>query len=181
MRALLASAITLASLFACTSDRPRPVAFADGGATDAGPSVDAGGGTDAGETVADSGPPDAGPTCEEELVVPYTTRPCSADTRACAEACTEPTCVDGCLASDPSSACTDCTNRAVIACFNRNGCQPQWDCYRACTRAHCMGAPDVGACLDMHCMEPEQAYYDCIDLAFADSACPGRYVDCLPE
>lgn len=179
MRAPLALAIVCTLLLACGQDRPRPGTFGDSGtAIDAGSTADAATGTDAGP---DAVIVDAGPMCEEELVVPYTTRPCSADTKACVEACTEPTCVDACLASDPSTSCTDCVNRALISCFNRNGCQPQWNCYRACSRENCTGVPDVGACLDMHCVEPEQAFYDCVDSIFETSACPSRYADCLPE
>lgn len=146
---------------------------------DAGSSADSG--VDAGPPVSLDAGADAGPMCAEDLVEPYTTRPCSAATKTCIEACTEPSCFDTCVDSDPVRACRDCVNRAFISCFNRNGCQPMWNCYRACIRENCTMAPDVVACIDEHCREAEQTYYDCIDAAFDTSPCPGRYVDCLPE
>lgn len=156
-----------------------------GGGTDAGGTPDTGAGdamvADDASTGDAGGDTDAGPMCRDYPIVPYDTRPCSAETKACIEACTEPTCVDACIAADPARQCQDCVNRALISCFNRNGCGEGWNCMTECIQTNgCPMSPDYDACVRMHCAELEDAYYACIDANF-DGPCPMRFVDCLPE
>jgi hypothetical protein len=160
----------------CTDDRtPSPTrdagaAVSDGG-VDAAPSDAA---VDAGDVVLD-----AGPSCREELVPPFVgAAPCSMATKDCIDACADGDCVGGCLDADPSAACQQCHQRGLVGCINRNGCQAQWNCYRACIVEHC--PVPSGMCIETNCLEPEDAWNDCAD-GEPLRVCGTSYEACLPE
>jgi len=174
--AFIVTPLAVAALVAC-GGRDRSVASDAGApATDAGPA----------DGAEDASPPDdagssdidAGPTCEEDIVTPYAGQPCSSETRACVEACTTgSSCIDGCLARDPSPLCNLCVERAIVSCYNRNGCQASWSCFRACVQFYCAGMP--GSCIDEHCAAEDDAWYECT-VALGPDPCASRYLDCLP-
>ena len=118
--------------------------------------------------------------CAPMVVEPYLTIPCSTATRTCIDGCTTGDCLDACIGADPSPMCRDCTNRALVSCFNRNGCQPQWDCYIGCTMSLCGGVPDPDSCIEAMCLEVEDAWYLCTEEMGPESPCLTRYLDCLP-
>jgi hypothetical protein len=148
----------------------------DGGSADASAPADASS-TDA--PSADAGPADGGPMCTENLVTLVEGRPCSTELRDCTMACTDESCLDDCFETLADPACTNCMNRALIACVNRNGCQELWNCSAECIQEHCTGTPDLDACIAASCMAEDDAYYDCVPMTL--STCGTRYVDCLPE
>lgn len=157
----------VASLLGCDARTSIADAGADAGAADGGAS--------------DAGAPDAGLDCPAEIVDPYPGRPCSADTRTCTETCTGEGCAGECIDADPNPQCYFCFQVNVVSCFNRNGCQPVWNCFRECMRAHCAGAPDTEACALENCAEQDAAFGACIDSLWDSTSCPARYEDCLPE
>lgn len=160
----------------CGSDRrsePHPDAgpdrSLDASARDAAPASDAG---------LDAGASDAGPSCREEIVPPYVGPiPCSMATRSCVDACADGDCLFRCLEADPSAPCQDCLDRATVTCVNRNGCQPQWNCFRQCIVDNCPVPTD--ACITMNCTEPENAWNTCAG-GEPLRVCGTAYEECLP-
>lgn len=157
------------------------VLFAFALACDPAPVVDAG--VDAG--AADAGS-DAGPAlCRPSPLMPWPNRPCSEATRACVEACgRDNACGDGCIDADPTPNCRQCANVNIVACLNRNGCQPSWDCFRECgddAAPFCRTQPDPEGCIVEQCAEEEQANFDCVETLLESTECAFRYEDCVPE
>jgi hypothetical protein len=162
------------ALLACGSDPVAP--------RDSGPRVeDAAAESDA-SSIADADPDaasadDAGPGCVESIVLPHAgPPPCSAATRSCVDACTASGCPVDCIEADPAPQCSDCADRALVSCINRNGCQDAWDCYVECI-GRCGGAD---ACISAMCADVEDAWNACSDALGPESVCLTRYVDCLP-
>ncbi|MGE0792387.1 MAG: hypothetical protein AB7S26_42325 [Sandaracinaceae bacterium] len=149
-----------------------------GAGCDDGAAMDAG--TDAG--IADAGSADAGvdasgPTCTEDLRSPLAGVQCSIATATCAQGCADATCAEDCFAADPSPSCLQCWTVNQLACWNRNGCQPQWNCLSQCILANCP-SPPTGACIGANCATEDQAYADCFEPL--RQMCLERTVDCLP-
>jgi len=147
---------------------------ADGGGDAGGPVMDAG--LDAG--VADAGAPDAGgPMCREDLRSPFTgPTPCGEDTADCAMACDDRACAEGCFLADANPQCIACWDANQLACWNRNGCQDEWNCVAQCIQDRCpMPTPE---CIGANCADEDQAYADCFEPHF--TTCLERTVDCLP-
>ena len=115
--------------------------------------------------------------CAEDIRAPFTTRPCSQDTADCAAACADRSCAEQCFLRDASPQCIQCWDANQLACWNRNGCQEEWNCVAQCIRDNCpMPTPE---CIGANCADEDQAYADCFDPVF--TMCLERTVDCLPE
>jgi hypothetical protein len=140
--------------------------------------VDAGSLSDAGSI--DAGSIDAGPMCTEDIIEPYTgPAPCSQATQQCAAACTTLSCATDCTFDDPNPACGQCWDANQISCWNRNGCQPLWNCVSQCIQEHCIGVPDFDACFAANCQDEDVAYADCFEPV--RQMCAERTIACLPE
>lgn len=141
---------------------------------DAGP-ADAGAG-DAGAL--DAGVDAAAPMCDEHIVDPYAgAPPCSVGTRECARACPDLGCAKDCVDADPATACGDCWAFNTQSCWNRNGCQDEWNCLSQCLLASCPGGITT-ECLTVTCGAQDMAYADCFEPL--RMMCGMRGADCFP-
>lgn len=150
-------------LLGCDGATPADAGLEDTGVEDAG--LDDAGLEDAG-----------GPMCAEDLRAPFTTSPCSQATADCAAACADATCAENCFLADASGACIQCWDANQLACWNRNGCQPQWNCIAQCIRTHC--PTPTPECIGDNCAAEDVAYADCFEPL--RMMCLERTVDCLP-
>lgn len=140
----------------------------DAGALDAG-AADAGGG--------DAGVDAAVPMCPDHFVDPWPgPAPCSMATEDCAIACDDLGCVRDCVAADPDPDCAACWDFNTQSCWNRNGCQPLWNCLAACFMENCPGGL-TPECFDA-CSAEDQAYADCFEPL--RPMCGLRGADCFP-
>ena len=144
---------------------------ADGGALDAAePATDAAG-------AADAAPDAGGPACAEDVRAPYAgPTPCSRATADCAAACDTAACASDCFLRDPSPDCIGCWDLNQLACWNRNGCQAEWNCVSECIRTSCPSP--TPACIGASCAAEDRAYADCFEPHY--TTCLERTVDCLP-
>jgi hypothetical protein len=133
---------------------------------------------------ADAAVPDAGALdaavsmCAEDLRSPYTGPiPCNTTTRDCAMGCDDARCAEACFAADPSPSCIQCWDVNQLSCWNRNGCQEQWNCVSECITEHCPTF-DV-ACIGEQCGTEDQAYADCFEPL--RMMCLERTIECLPD
>ncbi|MFK7990219.1 MAG: hypothetical protein AB8I08_29635 [Sandaracinaceae bacterium] len=148
------------------------------GADDPRPVFDAGVVRDVGPPERDARPPvdpDAGPAdprpgdvCEDGEQIRPPAVSCRAETRRCIEDCVdlEPECQERCLSEDP--ACVTCVNARLLACFNDQGCQAEWDEFACCTEAFC---PDDRGVDRLNCLVPRcegllDQYSDCVNSGF---------------
>jgi len=141
----------------------------DGGAADAGPVMSDAGAADAGVDASVS-------MCREDLRSPVTGVVCSMATADCAAACSDATCAQACFAADANAACLQCWDINQIACWNRNGCQDEWNCAAECIQDNCPGF--TVACIRDNCQAQDLAYADCFEPL--REMCLQRTVSCLP-
>ncbi len=138
---------------------------------DAGPLDDA-------AAAADAGTDAAGPTCAEDLRAPFAgPAPCSVATADCAAACSTASCAEDCFLADPSANCIGCWDANQLACWNRNGCQDEWNCISECIQTSCT-LPPTAECIGMNCGAEDLAYADCFEPL--RMMCLERTIDCLP-
>jgi hypothetical protein len=130
----------------------------------------------------DAGPVDAGTidasSCPDDIRVPYSGPvPCSTTTRDCAAGCATVDCAQTCFTNDPNPTCLGCWDANQLACWNRNGCQPLWNCLSQCIQTHC--SPDfTPQCIGANCSVEDQAYADCFEPL--RMMCLERTFTCLP-
>jgi len=158
------------------------------GGTDSGPIVilDGGHGTDSGPiTFMDSGPMghdsgpirrDSGPVCAEDLIEMVPGTYCSMTTYDCIQACSDSTCETGCLDADANPDCHGCVSQNSVACFNRMGCQRQWDYFNCCLVAHC--PTPTSSCAMTYCSAEDGDYGACVD-GLAAGACSSDVLSCF--
>jgi hypothetical protein len=170
-RAAIATTLVTLALAGCGRDRAI-VTPTDGAAmpTDAS-AADAG--------TADAGTADAAvPMCAEDLRGPYTGPiPCGTATRDCAMGCVDARCAEDCFAADPSASCIQCWTLNQLSCWNRNGCQAQWNCVAECIANNCPSADPE--CIGEQCAVEDQAYADCFEPL--RMMCLERTIECLPD
>lgn len=146
----------------------------DGG-TDAG-AADAGSSTDAGAT--DAGVDAAAPMCTENIIDPFNgPPPCSVETRECARACADLTCARDCVNNDANGQCAACWDFNTQSCWNRNGCQGEWNCLAQCLQTNCPTNITI-ECLTVTCGAEDMAYSDCFEPL--RTMCGMRGADCFP-
>ncbi len=163
MRGLVFSCALL--LAACDARTTTPDAGTDAGVADGGIEAD-----DAGA--------DAGPACPEHVIAPFSgPAPCSTATAECAAACEDASCAEDCFLADASPQCIGCWDTNQLACWNRNGCQPRFDCLAECITTHCPAADPE--CIGANCSAEDQAFADCFEPL--RQMCLERTVSCLPE
>ena len=144
--------------------------------------LDAGLGEDAAmaddaSTTDDAGVDAGGPMCREDIRAPFAgDPPCSVATADCAAACDNASCAEACFLADPNRNCIGCWDANELACWNRNGCQDEWNCIAQCITDLCPTAD--AACIGANCAAEDQAYADCFEPLRA--MCLERTVDCLP-
>lgn len=181
--------IVFASVAACTasgggsSDRgPGRVPASDSGALPARDSgiqraSDAGvyGASDSGAASGfDAGMPAA---CATDIVPAPTTAACAAATGTCLDACTDATCFDTCLASDPGMGeCALCLDDAFLSCANAAGCQAQWDALMCCIDT--CADPSSEACFTTTCAAQASAYDACASTQ--EATCGASGAVCFP-
>ena len=117
-------------------------------------------------------------SCPTDTVTTITMQICADTTRTCVEGCADSTCLQSCLDADPDPAnCVGCVNNNIFACFNRNGCQSQWNCVAECIDTRC--TPDDTTCLDTTCATEWGAYETCY-MGVPDSAmCGTEWAPCV--
>lgn len=158
----IAAALLLA---ACDGGSPA----LDGGARDAG--------EDPADAAADAAQDAGGPACMEDVRAPYSGPiPCSRATADCAAACETSACASDCFLRDPSPNCIACWDLNQLACWNRNGCQSEWNCVSECIRTSCPSP--TPACIGANCGPEDEAYSDCFAPHY--TTCLERTTDCLP-
>ena len=150
--------------------------------TDGGPIVLMDSGTpprDSGGPGVDSGPRDSGSMmCRANSISPITTQMCADSTRTCVEGCMDGTCIATCLEADPDPpSCVGCVNNNIFECFNRNGCQAQWNCLIQCTEDEC--SPDDTTCLDMTCAADYETYTTCGEGVPSSAMCGSTWTPCV--
>lgn len=121
---------------------------------------------------------DGGPMCEEDLRSPYTGPvPCSVETRDCAAACETRDCAEDCFLADENAACIGCWDVNQLSCWNRNGCQDEFNCLSTCIRTECPSADPT--CIGDRCSAEDIVYAACFEPFF--TTCLERTIACLPE
>lgn len=149
----------------------------DGSVTaDAGAAGDAAMGADAGATD-DAGSDAGGPMCTEDIRAPFAgDPPCSVATADCAAACDTASCAEDCFLADTNRACIQCWDANQLSCWNRNGCQAEWNCIAQCITENCPTADP--SCIGANCSAQDLTYADCFEPL--RMMCLERTVDCLP-
>ncbi len=164
MRHGLLVLFAIASLAGCDGDAPSDAGSVDDAGADA-------------ATVDDAGSDSGGPMCAEDIRAPFAgSPPCSVATADCAAACDTASCAEDCFLADANRACIQCWDANQLACWNRNGCQDEWNCIAQCITTNC--PMPTGECIGANCAAEDVAYADCFEPL--RMMCLERTVDCLP-
>lgn len=117
-------------------------------------------------------------TCPTDTLTRVTTQMCADTTRTCVEGCADGTCIASCLEADPDpSSCIGCVNNNIFSCWNRNGCQSQWNCVAECAATRC--SPDDTTCLDTTCSAEWTTYQTCGDGVPDSASCGSDWAPCV--
>jgi len=116
-------------------------------------------------------------SCATNTVSLYGGVACSSSTLDCISECGgDGMCQQGCLDADPNEDCSLCFSQNLVSCFNRNGCQGDWNCYTQCVSDNCPSGDET--CIDSMCGTQWDTYVACTEGVTAD--CSPDALMCFP-